>query len=107
MKFDRDNPIDELGMDLFFSTEYDEFGKLVEKELIPDGKNIKVDENNKNKYINLMSDWLLTHNTHEQFQEIVTAFYEMIPAPWLAFIDENELEVRFLMIVIIMWDSEL
>ncbi|KII61518.1 NEDD4-like E3 ubiquitin-protein ligase WWP2 [Thelohanellus kitauei] len=88
-----ENPLDELGMDLYFSTEYDEFGKLKEVELMPGGKNTKVTEENKKDYVNLMVEFLLTHNTSQQLQEILTAFYEMIPAPWLAFIDEKELEL--------------
>ncbi|KAF0986929.1 hypothetical protein HZS_2164 [Henneguya salminicola] len=85
--------IDDLDLDLTFSAEREIFGKLEETELIPGGKNIKVTEANKEEYIKLISEYYLNANTTEQFKEIMIAFYEMIPSPWLAFIDDKELEL--------------
>ncbi|KAF0987192.1 hypothetical protein HZS_822 [Henneguya salminicola] len=85
--------IETLEMDLTFSVEHEVDGKLKETELIQGGKNIKVIESNKENYIKLFADYYLNTNTTTQFNEILIGFHEMIPSPWISFLDEKELEV--------------
>ena len=47
MKTILDNDIDELGLEIPFSVEHSIFGEVQEVELIPDGKNLLVNDNNK------------------------------------------------------------
>lgn len=49
--FFRDNNIDECGLDMFFSADFEVLGKIEEVELKPGGKEIAVCEENKLEYL--------------------------------------------------------
>ncbi|KAF1740855.1 hypothetical protein MXB_5647 [Myxobolus squamalis] len=62
-------------------------------ELTPGGKDIRVTESNKTKYILLIAEWFLHSSTFLQMRALKAAFYEMIPFPWIAFFNEYELQI--------------
>ncbi|MCL4122954.1 UNVERIFIED_CONTAM: hypothetical protein GTU68_033244, partial [Idotea baltica] len=47
----KENNIEECGLELFFSTDFEVLGKITEWELKPNGKNIQVTEENKEEYV--------------------------------------------------------
>ena len=47
----RENNIDECGLDLYFSNDFEILGKIEHSELKTDGDQIKVTEENKEEYI--------------------------------------------------------
>lgn len=47
--------LEDLGLDLTFSAEVDEFGRLEVHDLVPNGRNIQVTDENKMEYIKLMT----------------------------------------------------
>lgn len=49
--FDRDNNIEECGLDMEFAVDMELLGKITSHELKPNGSNIKVTEENKEEYI--------------------------------------------------------
>jgi len=48
---DRDNNLEECGLELFFSTDFEVLGKVEHHELKPGGDDIKVTDDNKQEYI--------------------------------------------------------
>lgn len=54
LKWLLENDIDELGMDLNFSFESNNFGIITVKPLKPNGENIPVTNDNKHEYIKLI-----------------------------------------------------
>ena len=55
-----ENPVANLGYDLTFAAEVDEFGILTKRELKPDGDKIIVDETNKHEYVKLVANMKMT-----------------------------------------------
>ena len=49
--FDRDNNIEECGLDMEFAVDMELLGKITSHELKPNGSNVKVTEENKEEYI--------------------------------------------------------
>jgi len=47
----RENPIEDLGMELTFSTDDNRFGALTTIDLKPNGQNIDVTDENKSEYV--------------------------------------------------------
>ncbi|RXG54424.1 Alpha-amylase [Armadillidium vulgare] len=89
----RDNNIEECGLEMFFSTDFEVLGKITEVELKPNGKNIQVTEENKEEYVDLMMQWRLTRGQELQTQHFLEGFSEVVPLEWLKYFDERELEL--------------
>lgn len=73
----KDNDISDLDLDLTFSVVEEVAGKVVEKELKPNGKSIGVTEKNKREYIEKMVKWRLERGVSEQTESLVKGFYEV------------------------------
>ena len=57
----RDNNLEECGLELFFSTDFEILGKIEHHELKAGGDDIKVTEDNKSEYIrSMMSCFILS-----------------------------------------------
>lgn len=56
----RDNNIDECGLELWFSVDFEVLGQILHHELKDDGDKIRVTEENKEEYIGLMTEWRMT-----------------------------------------------
>jgi len=71
----------------------DEFG--VEKiiDLIPDGRNIAVTEDNKKEYVQKLVEYRLTESVKEQLDSFLGGFHDIIPAELVAIFNEQELEL--------------
>lgn len=52
--FLRDNPIDDADLELYFSSNFEILGKVEEYELKPNGKQIKVTDENKHEYLRFL-----------------------------------------------------
>lgn len=66
LAFLMDNHVSELGYDLTFSTEVQEFGVTEVRDLIPNGRNIAVTEENKMEYIRLVCQMKMTGAIRKQ-----------------------------------------
>ena len=51
--YNRDNNLEECGLELFFSTDFEVLGKIEHHDLKAGGDDIKVTEDNKQEYIRL------------------------------------------------------
>ncbi|XP_066926348.1 E3 ubiquitin-protein ligase HACE1-like [Clytia hemisphaerica] len=88
-----DNDIDDLGMEIPFSMESSVFGEIQEVELIPDGKSLLVNDNNKHEYVNLVADLKMTRAIKPQILAFLEGFYTYIPHSLVSLFNEYELEL--------------
>ncbi|KAI0974201.1 HECT-domain-containing protein [Xylaria arbuscula] len=88
-----DNDISGGILEQTFSTEDERFGVMTVEDLIPDGRNIDVTNENKKEYVDLMVKWRIEKRISEQFQAFKDGFQELIPHDLINVFDERELEL--------------
>jgi hypothetical protein len=87
------HPVSDLGSELTFTQEIDEFGILKVKELIPNGSEIIVTDENKDEYVSLMCQMKMTESIRAQLDSFLNGFYDIIPRHLISIFQENELEL--------------
>ena len=92
LKWLLDNDITDV-MDLTFSTEETSFGVTKPVDLIPNGSNVAVTEENKAEYVQLMSESKMTSIIQDQITAFLGGFYELIPKSLISLFNELELEL--------------
>eukprot|EP00954_Amorphochlora_amoebiformis_P004149 322552-Amorphochlora_amoeboformis.AAC.2 len=92
LKWMLDNSIEGI-FELDFTRERDEFGVKKVTELKENGKNIPVTDENKNEYVNLMAERMLTDDIKQQIDAFLEGFREMIDVKLLSIFNEQELEL--------------
>ena len=50
------------------------FGDTIEHELVPDGKNVKVNERNRHRYVDLYADFLLNKSIEKSVSKVLQFF---------------------------------
>lgn len=80
-------------LDYTMSAEYDEFGKQTIIDLIPDGRNIPVTEENKAEYVRLVTEVRMTKAIERQIEAFKEGFYGLIPFKDCKIFNEVELEL--------------
>lgn len=88
-----DNDISGGILEQTFSTEDERFGVMTVEDLIPDGRNIEVTNENKKEYVDLMVKWRIEKRISEQFHAFKEGFQELIPHDLINVFDERELEL--------------
>lgn len=99
LKWMLENDISDL-LDLTFSIDADE-EKLIlyertqvtDYELIPGGRNIKVTEENKHQYVDLVAEHRLTTAIRPQINAFLEGFTELIPRELISIFNDKELEL--------------
>ncbi|KIW49361.1 hypothetical protein PV05_11042 [Exophiala xenobiotica] len=76
-----------------FSVIEEQFGEEKVVDLIPNGRNIPVTDQNKREYVNAQVRYRLTTSVQEQLESFVRGFHDIIPAELVAIFDEQELEL--------------
>ncbi|KAF7556497.1 hypothetical protein G7046_g6280 [Stylonectria norvegica] len=76
-----------------FSVEDDEFGVTNVVDLIPNGREIAVTEENKHEYVRYVVEHKLLSSVKEQMASFLKGFHEIIPAELIAIFNEQELEL--------------
>ena len=76
-----------------FSVIEEQFGEEKVIDLIPNGRNIPVTEENKREYVNAQVRYRLTTSVKDQIENFVKGFHDIIPAELVAIFDEQELEL--------------
>lgn len=89
----RENPIEDLGMEMTFSTDDNIFGEIKTIDLKPDGQNVEVTDDNKEEYVDLVTEWRIQKRVEEQFNAFISGFNELIPPDLVNVFDERELEL--------------
>ncbi|KAK4801652.1 hypothetical protein SAY86_022139 [Trapa natans] len=99
LKWMLENDITDV-LDLTFSIDADE-EKLIlyertevtDYELLPGGRNIKVTEDNKHQYVNLVAEHRLTTAIRPQITAFLDGFNELIPGELISIFNDKELEL--------------
>lgn len=90
----RDNDIGTgSSLGLTFSVTEELLGRIVERELKPNGKSIVVNERNKKEYLERMVKWRLERGVQEQTESLVRGFYEVVDPRLVSVFDARELEL--------------
>ncbi|KAB5586032.1 hypothetical protein GE09DRAFT_1210617 [Coniochaeta sp. 2T2.1] len=76
-----------------FSVEDEEFGVTRVVDLVPNGREIPVTEENKHDYVRLVVEHKLLSSVQEQMEHFLKGFHDIIPAELIAIFNENELEL--------------
>ncbi|KAK4198469.1 putative E3 ubiquitin-protein ligase TOM1-like protein [Triangularia verruculosa] len=76
-----------------FSVEDDEFGAKKTVDLIPDGRDIPVTEENKAEYVRLIVEHKLLSSVKDQMEHFLKGFHDIIPEELIAIFNEQELEL--------------
>uniref|UniRef100_A0A8C9RDG7 E3 ubiquitin-protein ligase SMURF1 n=1 Tax=Scleropages formosus TaxID=113540 RepID=A0A8C9RDG7_SCLFO len=80
-------------LDHTFCVEHNSFGKFLQHELKPNGRNIPVTEENKKEYVRLYVNWRFMRGIEAQFLALQKGFSELIPQHLLKPFDPKELEL--------------
>ena len=88
-----DNDVTDLGLELNFMVETDVFGAMEEIELKPNGSNISVTEENKEEYVQLVTELRMTRAIETQINAFMEGFSEFIPRSLIQIFSERELDL--------------
>ncbi|CAG2109884.1 unnamed protein product, partial [Medioppia subpectinata] len=88
-----DHNVHELGYELTFSIEIQEFGVTEVRDLKPDGRNVVVTEDVKHEYVHLVCQEKMTGAIKKQLGSFLDGFYEIIPKRLISIFNEQELEL--------------
>lgn len=80
-------------LDQTMSAEFEEFGQRKIVDLIPNGRNVPVTEDNKTEYVRAMTEVRLTKAIEKQIEAFKEGFHELIPLEDCKIFNELELEL--------------
>ncbi|XP_025778919.1 E3 ubiquitin-protein ligase SMURF1 [Puma concolor] len=80
-------------LDHTFCVEHNAFGRILQHELKPNGRNVPVTEDNKKEYVRLYVNWRFMRGIEAQFLALQKGFNELIPQHLLKPFDQKELEL--------------
>eukprot|EP01022_Parablepharisma_sp_SALTPOND_P015755 TRINITY_DN2254_c0_g1_i2.p1 TRINITY_DN2254_c0_g1~~TRINITY_DN2254_c0_g1_i2.p1 ORF type:complete len:3562 (+),score=437.62 TRINITY_DN2254_c0_g1_i2:2957-13642(+) len=87
----RDNDVTDLDCNFTYTIDY--FGRLETKDLIEDGKNVKVTNENKQLFIVKMCKAMLQDVIRPQIEALQKGLYEIIPKSLVSIFDSREIEL--------------
>nr|XP_002121858.4 E3 ubiquitin-protein ligase HACE1-like [Ciona intestinalis] len=90
-----DNDITEIGLELSFVVETDVFGRMEEIELTPGGSKVAVTEENKQEYVQLVTELRMTRAIQPQLDAFIRGFNEIIPSYLIRIFTEDEMDLMF------------
>lgn len=76
-----------------FSVEEEEFGMKTTIDLIENGRDVEVTNDNKHEYVRLIVEHRLLSSVKEQMDWFLTGFHAIIPADLISIFNEQELEL--------------
>jgi E3 ubiquitin-protein ligase HUWE1 len=88
-----DYNLEDIDLDLTFSTETHSFGRSQTIDLIPSGRNVKVNESNKKEYVDLICQHRMTTAIEKQIKAYLDGFHEMIKPDLISVFNARELEM--------------
>jgi E3 ubiquitin-protein ligase HUWE1 len=77
----------------YFTYEEEHFGNVVTKELVPNGKNLRVTEANKADYVQRLCNMKMTDGIRAQIEAFLEGLYSLVKKELLAIFDAKELEL--------------
>ncbi|OAG07034.1 uncharacterized protein CC84DRAFT_1258239 [Paraphaeosphaeria sporulosa] len=76
-----------------FSVETERFGETEIVDLMENGRNIPLSEENKHDYVRLVTEYRLTGAVQEQLEHFLKGFHDIIPSDLVSIFSEQELEL--------------
>eukprot|EP01041_Mallomonas_annulata_P000793 gene793-1538_t len=86
-------PLEELGLELTFSADTHTFGKYEVIDLIPNGRNVTVTDENKTDYVRLVAHHRMTTAIRSQIDSFLQGFHDLAPAELVSIFSPTELEL--------------
>ena len=83
----------DLGLELTFSTEDFSFGRRQTVDLVPNGRNVPVTDENKTEYVSLICQHRMTTAISSQIKAYLDGFYELVSRDLTAIFTPRELEL--------------
>ncbi|GKY98288.1 hypothetical protein MPSEU_000786400 [Mayamaea pseudoterrestris] len=83
----------DIGLDLTFSIEDHSFGRSRTIDLVPDGRNIHVTDEDKEQYVRLVCQHRMTTAIQSQIKAYLDGFYEMVNPELIVIFTPRELEL--------------
>ena len=77
-------------MELTFITSYDNWGKEEVIELIPNGSNIRVNQDNRKEFVDAYLDWYYNKSIESQFSSFFKGFYKVISEESIRLLNSSE-----------------
>ncbi|CAI5730593.1 unnamed protein product [Hyaloperonospora brassicae] len=78
---------------LTFSVSEVQFDKVVTRNLLPDGSNVPVTNDDRIRYIHLMANYKLNVLTSIECTAFLTGFHDLIPGSWIQMFSPTELQM--------------
>ncbi|KAK9246420.1 hypothetical protein V1506DRAFT_457070 [Lipomyces tetrasporus] len=75
------------------SLEADDYGDKKIIDLVPNGRDIPVTEENKHEYVKLVVGYRLLTSVEEQLESFLNGFYDIVPKDLISIFNEQELEL--------------
>jgi len=88
-----EHKLEDIGLDLTFSTEDHAFGRSKTIDLIPDGHKVPVTEESKAKYVDLVCQYRMTTAIEKQIKAFLEGFHEMVDIDLISIFTAKELEL--------------
>jgi len=85
--------LEDIGVELTFSAEINSFGRTEIVDLCPNGRNIKVIEENKEKYVRLVCQHRMTTAIEKQIEAYLVGFHELVKPDLISIFTSKELEL--------------
>ncbi|XP_076944052.1 E3 ubiquitin-protein ligase UPL6-like [Bidens hawaiensis] len=80
-------------LELYFVIFNNEFGEQTAEELIPNGKNVRVGNDNVITFIHLVANHRLNTQIRQQSSHFLRGFQQLIQKDWIDMFDEHELQL--------------
>lgn len=80
-------------IDQTFAVEADDFGQMKIIDLIPNGSEIQVTEENKVEYVRRITEQKLTKSIQDQIDAFLQGFYEIVPQELIQLFTDTELQL--------------
>ena len=88
-----EHSLEDIGLELTFSSEINTFGQIFCEDLIENGRNIPVTDINKHLYVELMAHHRTTTAIRKQIDAFLEGFHELVPPELISIFDAQELEL--------------
>jgi len=93
LKLILEHKLDDIGVELTFSTEDHSFGRSQTIDLIENGRNIVVTEKTKEKYVSLVCQHRMTTAIQSQIKAYLEGFHELVKPELISIFTAKELEL--------------
>ncbi|CAM9807039.1 unnamed protein product [Discosporangium mesarthrocarpum] len=87
------HPLEILGLDLTFSADTEMFGRHMVVDLVPNGRNILVTDDNKMEWVKRITHHRMTNSIRSQIESFLEGFHELVPPELISIFTPKELEL--------------